>query len=388
MVQKPLRRAVTDHAPLAFGSLGGHTEMVVNVAEGGGCSVALGGVHSRALPGLARIRIRLGRTRKGVPAMPGAVAAAEEEDLEGALCRVLRDTPRAFVVVYDFREYEERADLLVRSLARFWGRREAEMGAGSLPKAAAILIGESLFASLGGGLVSTFMKACRIACPLAICHTEGAAEEFFETRLAPGKGPGERGRPPFVSVVNVLDAPSGRVCGCLALLAPLRPQGKAAEEEAHRGTSRAHTFHMQPNGDVRVVQSFHEDVMVSEDLELAHLDKLRSSGSRRCLAGCGSLSSCASPAVAALKFCCAKAQLELLLGVSFHLGELAVDADVEGRSAEKISVAHFSCAQNTGSVWERWERTNDGAECLEGVVALLEQLFSKAALLLGLPRRS
>lgn len=366
--------------------------MVVNVAEGGGCSVALGGVSSRALPGLARIRIRPGRSRRGVlPAMPGAAAPAEEEDLEGALCRVLRDAPRAFVVVYDFREYEERADLLVRSLARFWGRREVEMGAGSLPKAAAILIGESLFASLGGGLVSTFMKACRIACPLAICHTEGAAEEFFETRLAAsGKGPGgDRGRPPpFVSVVNVLDAPPGRVCGCLALLAPLRPQGKAAEEEAHRGTSRAHTFHMQPNGDVRVVQSFHEDVMVSEDLELAHLDKLRSSGSRRCLAGCSSLSSCASPAVAALKFCCAKAQLELLLGVSFHLGELAVDADVEGRSAEKISGAHFSRAQNPGSVWERWERTNDGAECLEGVAALLELLFSKAALALGLPRRS
>jgi hypothetical protein len=288
---------------------------------------------------------------------------------------------------------------LALSLAEFWGMREAQCGAGSLPKAAAILIGESLFASLGGGLVSTFLKACCMACPLAICKGEEAADEFFETRLASsGKGlEDSSSRPPFVSVVNVVEAPphvaessnalSGRPCGCLALLAPLR---------ATPATS--HTFHMQPNGDVRVVQSFHEDVMVSESMELASLDRDRPRRHRRSSSSsCSSqVSGCAYPAVAALKFYCAQAQLPSLLGVCFHLGELAIEADAEGsRSGTRDMSSSLAEQQrirrpaSLGWVWEREEAAdaNEVAECLQGIWILCEQLFAKAAQKLRRPKR-
>jgi hypothetical protein len=183
-------------------------------------------------------------------------------------------------------------------------------------------------------------------------------------------------RAPFLEIVDVRDEEplehkkaavvasrpavlSPSAGACLAVLAPLQQQPgsvKAYEE--------AHTFHMLPNGDVRVIQSPPRDIMLQADDERMQA-KPQEGAVTEAHAAVGLPGEDSSTVV---RFECPREHLQLLIGAHFHVGELAVDADLE--SAFRDDPGARSASSSDAGV--RFVSNQDGLGiCLLGVKHLI-----------------
>uniref|UniRef100_A0A7S1KY12 Uncharacterized protein n=1 Tax=Alexandrium catenella TaxID=2925 RepID=A0A7S1KY12_ALECA len=274
-----------------------------------------------ALPGLACLDIRLNSKRR--PSLQWLFAGLE---------RIL-NLGINFVATYDFRS-QSPAPTFTQALAAFW--KEHRDQSTQCLKSTALLVKDSIFDTASQRPISGFIQACALGCPFLVCHNEAAAHEFFKVGTTRPPQMQEEADLPFVSVVDVQEAPAratarqGRVAAdpltCIASLAPLR------SSTGTRGAYKdAHTFHVLPNGDVRVIQSPPGDVVLRGDAWLR-----QGGGVRQPNSGVAteppSTALDGAAAVAALKFECPREQLQQLIGTHFHLGELVIDAEIESAS--------------------------------------------------------
>jgi len=247
-------------------------------------------VDSAALPGLGVLEISLRKSH---------ALNLNSTWLSSVMDRVFT-SGLDFVVLCDFRSREGEFDFM-DVLAPLW-QDHAELW-GARVKSAALLITENLFHAAASRPVRSFLQACAPGCPFVVCHGRAAAKEFFRAGLREQKERRET-EAPFVSVVGVQEHGDKTPGVCLASLAPLRPGSGAA----------AHTFHMLPNGDVRVIQSPGECV-VQEEAEVTESDKKSSRIS--------------NAAFGSLKLQYSMEKLQNLVGTYFHVGELFIDAELE-----------------------------------------------------------
>mmetsp|Transcript_43081 Transcript_43081/g.133325 ORF Transcript_43081/g.133325 Transcript_43081/m.133325 type:complete len:422 (+) Transcript_43081:143-1408(+) len=333
-----------------------------------------------SLPGLASLQIRLeSKSSRGRQARPSV------EWLLPILSRVL-SAGIDFVVTYDFRSHSP-APLFAQGLANFFEEHREQWAGHS--KSAAVLVKDSLFDTASQGPLRGFIQACSLGCPVVVCHGEAAAEEFFRSGPAGPPPPQDTDVTPFVSVVHVQEADNPSNGGvntpdpssCIASLAPLRPSAGSPDSY-----SDAHTFHVLPNGDVRVIQSPPRDVVLRVDSMGKKREEAARGGQRPDgAAGPGvpaevlsfpafavSGNNSTSSAVAALKFECPTEQLQPLVGAHFHLGELVIDAEIESASRESERRHH---AGGDFALSVRCKRIP--GSCFDGLNMLICKLLSK-----------
>jgi len=180
----------------------------------------------------------------------------------------------------------------------------------------ALLIRSNIFVECARGVIGSFIKMWLPGCPAIVCHSEHIASEFFMANTTSSVIGHE-----FVSVVNVQEDSSD--VACLAFLAPLLPWDAPNMEG---------TLHVLPNGDVRVIQSPADDVMMCSPSEEA----MHTTG---------------DSALSALKFECSERELMQLIGAHFHIGELITDADIESRN-RKLALLHLNSRFGVSGCWE------------------------------------
>lgn len=335
-----------------------------------------------ALPGLACLKIRMRQTPSRFPAAEQRFLSALEKVLESGI---------DFVLTYDCRrcstKYVETP--FAKSLIKFceahatqWSRRL---------KAVAVMVLDNIFVAAMDGIISNFLAACVVSCPLVLCHGKAEASDFFKASIG-GKVQGlssnnldaeHKNFTNFVSIVDVHKAPqeakdkgsSGSPDQCLACLSTsLKQKCTGSRPNVISCARAAQTFHMLPNGDVRVVQSPDQDVIVGAVVDAAQqviensISSLSSFKSNEF--GCELNNMTAS---AALKFDCSSEKLEKLIGVHFHLGELIVDTEMESvsrrcaRAAERAKVDessttknyHNACFQGVRMLFSLWKEIWD-----------------------------
>jgi hypothetical protein len=210
----------------------------------------------------------------------------------------------SFAVTYDFRQGRPSPKLAM-CIGRFI--RENEERWSRHAKTMALLIKGNIFVARALEVIVSFIKMCLPGCSAIVCHCDSIAREFFKACTATSKCGHE-----FVSIVDVQKevglAYADGASYCLASLAPLFPEAAATIES---------TLHMLPNGDVRVIQSPADDIMMRSPSDKMHTDGDSS----------GSLS--------ALKIKGSKEELQRLIGAHFHIGEVIADADVESRNRRR-----------------------------------------------------
>lgn len=237
-----------------------------------GCCVLSFRSGGLELPGLACLHIRLNNK--------GWNRRTSVEFALTVLARVL-SLGVDFVVTYDFRSHSPQPSF-TQGLSEFF-KEHKEQWSGRL-KSAAVLVKDSIFDTAAQGPFGGFLQACELCCPFLVCHGEAAAEEFFRMGLASPPAQQDSSAAPFVSVVDVREAPrpdDPRTCAssrtsklwqkmgcaapeysCIASLATLRSRQGSAE-----AFEQALTFHMLPIGDMRVIQSPPGDVVLRLNAE-------------------------------------------------------------------------------------------------------------------------
>jgi hypothetical protein len=262
-------------------------------------------------------------------ALKAALHSSLPSDLLAKALESVLGENRNFVVTWDFRGVPPSGSW-TKGLAKFCDAHRSRLSA--LVKSAAVLIEDNIFVAATMGLVGGFVEACMPGCPFLVCHGEAAAEEFFHAHASAFVQCS-----PFVTVVDVKSARcSGSLQqNCVASLAPSGTPSCNGKWKGH--TEAPQTFHMLPNGDVRVIQSPPPDIVIGRALANAaalgeepvdgvvkppHLGTVCSGGDL--------------PAVSALMFKGPKEALQQMIGVHFHIGELVIDAEVESVSRHGV----------------------------------------------------
>lgn len=300
------------------------------------------------------------------------------ERLNVALERMLRDAGDV-VMTYDFQGVQRLPARMSRDLTKFT-RSSGELAL--QVKSCALLIDGNIVASTMSGAVGRFVDACRPNCPFLICHCEAKASDFFRqslgcppdidenlpvgfdsgvsaskastastaqstggrSRASTAQSTSSAPRASFVSVMHVLEASSttpSSTGACLACLASMAPPARALIAPPEPGDNRrtpsgfledAASMHTLPNGDVRVIQSA-PLLGAMVDIPALAVGTIRSLTS---FGGSGGVEfPCGFTAMAALKFECRHERLQHLLGVHFHIAELAADAEQEPESPQQ-----------------------------------------------------
>mmetsp|Transcript_118547 Transcript_118547/g.335368 ORF Transcript_118547/g.335368 Transcript_118547/m.335368 type:complete len:356 (-) Transcript_118547:121-1188(-) len=307
------------------------------------------------LPGLASLVIRIGRSEHSPShKAPGC------DRFRDAVDRVL-GARRDFVLTWDFRGMSPSRSLS-KVLANFSGDRRARLS--ERAKSAAMLVQDNIFTAATLGVVGSFVEACIPGCPFLVCHGEAAAEEFFRTSA----GFCAAACPAFVSVTDVRSArndASGFTQSCVASLAPLVSKSTTAEGRPKKCAEAQPTFHVMPNGDLRVIQSPPPDIVFGRPLEdpvSAGVGPTEQRVPRPLPSG---ISDCDLAGVAALMFKGHLETLRHLIGAHFHVRELVIDAEMES-----IGMSQQSCKSSP-----------DGAAsqcgCFVGVQALLHSVLNR-----------
>jgi hypothetical protein len=234
-----------------------------------------------------------------------------------------------FVVTYDIcgsKDWKQQMDASVEGLAKLrkFFREDNRTLILQKAKSAAVLVRGNIFVEATISLLRRFLDvlAPSPSCPFLVCHSEAAAEEFF--RVAIGAA-----TPCFVSVVGVqpMRKTSNGSETCVASLAPL---SKATCGNLKTHAEAPSTYHMLPNGDVRVIQSPPCDIVMGQPVtsvpEEGIADVPTKTGSA------GALCRGDLPSVAALLFKGPTESLRRLIGAHFHVGELVADAEMESLS--------------------------------------------------------
>mmetsp|Transcript_7832 Transcript_7832/g.14236 ORF Transcript_7832/g.14236 Transcript_7832/m.14236 type:complete len:403 (-) Transcript_7832:63-1271(-) len=301
------------------------------------------------LPGTPHLRFSF---NSGVKA-----GTPEEIDQIKAVLNQVQKSGEDFVTTFDFREHQRpNMRLLGPALATFsdkkaktWARR---------CRAVALVTEGNVFASMANGAVASFVEGAGLSVsPLVMCHQDNIAAEFFK-EVADSNVSGAC-TSSFVSVTGVQDLASG----CYSFLCPCNPsrQSNSGKGQDAVGKEQASVeapgmaMHTLDNGDVRVIQSPPSDVMVLRQ----HLAKvgIRSTAANTKEASTDKQQRQATNsgqnanAIEGVFFKCTSRTIKCLLGISFHLGEMLIDADSEScfQRGENIVVSRGNtCNKGSG----------------------------------------
>lgn len=314
---------------------------------------------------------------------------AARKQLRSALRRVLdSDTP--FVATLDFRGYGSEATKggceagWAKDLRDFCAKHSAEWNR-SL-QAAAVLMEARLFEVAARGSVGAFCQAALAPSPFVICHSESVAAEYFRATLDGDEAlasimpvppsmiacPPEY-RPPspldFVAIAGVFEVPTARKSRggtrttAIASLKPLLPPqleglvapGTPPQDVEAPSVQVRPVYNVLPNGDVRVVQSPARDVLLMPRADTVAAEAMKA---------------VADSTISALKFECAAATLQLLVGAHLHLGELMIDAEVESMRREHARGLELHSDPMLETLWAHIAR-----QCFAGVHKLVQASF-------------
>jgi hypothetical protein len=242
------------------------------------------------------------------------------KSLQHAIGRTLQCLERAgarFVISYDFRICAPSPQIA----QAFWQlhQEHAEQFSKQL-KSIVLLVADNLFTLACQGTLGTFLKAVRLPkCPRAIFHRGDIAKEFFRELLL---GSDER-TADFVAVARINKAAKnepGVAETCVATLSPMEGSQEATDSRIKADVAyvaqHLPILYRLDNGDVRVIQSVANDVMLQQQLAPAMTDVAKVGSPKSDL-----------QALEALKFRCPLVKLQPFVGTHFHVGELAIDAD-------------------------------------------------------------
>lgn len=312
-----------------------------------GCSVSLA---AGASTGVTSLRILI-----CIHGLPSRQVGKDADHLFATLERALSDGVE-LVVTYDFRGLPA-ARVLTQGLATMHSLCNGERAhLLRRAKSAAMLVKENIFFQATVGFVGSFVQVLGPGCPILVCHNEVAAEDFFRIRA------GAAVPSTFVSVVGVDVTRSGEAC--VASLAPLEPL--AGARSAHPAAAKLHaeapsTYHMLPNGDVRVIQSPPRDIIMGKVAEELNGEDLTYSETAAKCASYGALGSGNLPALAGLLFVGSTGDsLRHLIGAHFHVGELVVDAEAESFSRRMSK-----------------SRTSAQSRCYGGITIMLQKIIQR-----------
>lgn len=329
--------------------------------------------------GVACLKIR--------PSGPGCRAAALESLVAG-LGGVL-NAGVDITVTYDFRD-QGPSPRFTQAMSRFCLARSRDWG--KRLRSTALLVKDNIFSAVAQGPVHGFMRACHLGDSFVVCHGEAVAQDFHRATAPvpePGLGPAScvartpnsrhratssRPRPrfgsdssetdPFVCVKEVLE---GGLSACMVSLEPFACKSRAgsiSEGDAVEAPLQAHTFHMQTNGDVRVIQTPAQSVVVGSARAAKANEEPRWARATSGEAG---------KDMAALRFHRPREQLAHLAGAHFHAGELVVDAEAEALNRELVVPPRpGSVAVSTNS--RSLPGTGTCTSCFEGLGLLLLRL--------------
>jgi len=321
--------------------------------------------------GVACLKIRPSRLGcRGLD--PGGAAALES--LVSGLGSVL-GAGLGIAVTYDFRDqgpsprFTQAMASFCLAHARAWGERL---------RSTALLVKENIFSAVAQGPVHSFMRVCPLGGSFVVCHGEAVAQDFHRAAAPVCEQPARRRARsssdcsqtnPFVSVKEVLE---GGPSACMVSLEPFACKsraGDAGEGDAGEATTsaslQAHTFHMQTNGDVRVIQTPAQSVVVGSARATSKEEP------RWARATSGEV----GKDLAALRFHRPMEELRHLAGAHFHAGELVVDAEAEALNREMVVPRHPGSAA-TGLVGSSRTPPGTGSctSCFEGLGLLLLRL--------------
>jgi len=252
-----------------------------------------------------------------------------------------------FVVTYDLRNHQDWTTCNNPSehaacLRKFFCE---ESRASKLRKAklAALLFKGSIFVEETVAFLGEFVELITPSCPLILSHSQTTARNFFRSTIGGEMSGG------FVSLVAVEPgkhtAPDTETC--VASLAPLSKTSGIFKAHAEAPP----TYHMLPNGDVRVIQSPPADIVmgrpvlsnIAEDKDIEIADAPVKLGSGAALS-CGEL-----PSVSALLLKGPQEGLRRLIGVHFNIAELLIDADAKMETDSKSSASLSTRAPSRAS---------------------------------------
>lgn len=266
-----------------------------------------------------------------------------------AVLNQIQDAGVDYVTTFDFRE-QPRPNMrhvgpvlagLCDKRAKTWGRRS---------KSIALVVPGNMFATVANGSLAKFIEDCGLdVCPMVMCHEDAVAAEFFKNSAHGDSSAATCSS--FVSVTGLREVGTA----CYSFLCPWSPAiqsvsgsgrssfyGKDHEKHTRAAVEAPKlSMHTLDNGDVRVIQLPPSDVMVTKNQALTPLAGTSAVGKGP--------SSALQHAIEGVIFKCSPRTMKHLIGITFHLGELVIDADSEScfQRGEKLVVSSSMC--NKGS---------------------------------------
>lgn len=293
-----------------------------------------------AIPGMPHLRFSF--NSKGNP------KAGSSEDINQikAVLNQVRSCGVDFVTTFDFREQQRpNMRLLAPALATFSDKKSKTWAGGS--QAVALLTAGNIFANVANGAIASFVEVSGLhVSPLVMCHQDNIAADFFKEVVynnASKSCPSS-----FVSVKGLKDLGSS---GCYSCLCPWNPSRQSNAGKGHDAGGKEQAsveaprmaMHTLDNGDVRVVQSPPSDLMVVRrqlttlgiTSTAANSKEASTTGSQQKSTGDGERN---ANAIEGVFFKCTSRTIKSLLGISFHICEMMIDADSEScfQRGEKI----------------------------------------------------
>lgn len=236
-----------------------------------------------------------------------------------ALLHQVQTSALDFVTTFDFRD-QPRPDMRLlgpvfadfyKKLSKAWTRRSTPV---------ALVIRGNVFSTVANGAMAKFVEVCGLdVCPMVMCHEDSVAIDFFRHLVL-----GDTDAPSISSFVSVM-GPRDVGTRCYSFLCQAIPSsqsnsgiGRGSDLEDPVKAPRM-SMHMLDNGDLRIIQSPPSDLMVMNEVltKPQVVQPKPPAGSDR------------QNAIEGVFFRCTARTMKKLVGISFSLVELVIDADSE-----------------------------------------------------------
>jgi hypothetical protein len=293
------------------------------------CNISLQPV-AHACPGMAHLVIAFKKAKAAAQYHAGLALNA----LEKTLLRLDRACV-TFAITYDFRNNPLPMVELIQGFSRLHHKCESMLAQQLV--AIAMLVPDNLYTMPAKGSIRNFLRESNLpSCPHLIAHQEFIAEEFFRLLSCPSI-PVETDE--FVSLTGVRKSADTQKVQetCIAKLVPFRHQHDT-RDNCRPSVALEPVMHALDNGDVRVIQTPAADVMIRQGSPRKRLElqpTLDVDSSKDSLTTpASSLQEKPSSTdlqelqvVKALKFQCDGSKLQELVGTTFSMRELTIDAE-------------------------------------------------------------
>jgi hypothetical protein len=202
-------------------------------------------------------------------------------------------------------------------------------------KAISVRVKKSLFETGVQGTVGAFLCAGVPACPKIVCHSEHTANDFFKACISNATDPD------FISVVELKAVPKRERSSGPAVYARLEQTPLSlARSDTPKKKRISTVIHVKENGDFQVIQSPARSVELFRAYSIDSTDPTSSTSDlKRICSG-------HMPSKFDMRFNGTEESWRPFVGVSFHVGELIVDAEVHrmpSRAPTRIDERETSC---------------------------------------------